>query len=149
MQSRILVIWSPPRWSARSADSRPDPGPRTKTVTERSPNSRAFRAASSPATWAANGVDLREPLKPLHPELDQAITPPVGSVIVTIVLLKVAWMCATPTGTFRFAFFLRAPAVDAAPAAGFASAKISSLAKNYLALLSKRLTSSLQEPSFR
>jgi hypothetical protein len=48
---------------------------------------------------------LREPLKPFAPELDEATTFPAGSVIVTIVLLNVAWMCATPTGTFLFTFF--------------------------------------------
>jgi len=37
---------------------------------------------------------------------DQASTPPSGSEIVTIVLLKVAWMCATPCGTGRRSFFL-------------------------------------------
>src|SRR5665811_1349926 len=40
---------------------------------------------------AANGVLLREPLKPCAPELDHAITLPAGSVSVTIVLLNVAW----------------------------------------------------------
>ena len=43
----------------------------------------AFRAA-----WvAANGVPLREPLKPIPPALDHATTLPSVSVIVTVVLL--------------------------------------------------------------
>jgi len=35
---------------------------------------------------------LREPLKPATPAEPQLITAPVGSVIVMIVLLKVAWI---------------------------------------------------------
>jgi hypothetical protein len=49
----------------------------------------AFFAASSPANWAANGVLLREPLKPIVPAVAQLIVLPVGSVIVTTVLLNV------------------------------------------------------------
>ena len=60
----------------------------------------AFRAACSAVTCAANGVLLREPLKPLAPELDQDNTLPAGSVRVTIVLLNVAWIYARPRGTF-------------------------------------------------
>src|SRR6185503_9069591 len=62
--------------SARSADSRPEPGPATSTSSVRMPCSIAFLAASSAATCAANGVDLREPLKPLLPDDDQAIALP-------------------------------------------------------------------------
>src|SRR5690606_23327623 len=51
-------------------------------------------------TWAANGVDLRDPLKPALPADSQAITLPSGSVRVTIVLLKEVLMCAWPTATF-------------------------------------------------
>jgi hypothetical protein len=40
---------------------------------------------------AAYGVLFREPLKPLDPALLQEITAPVGSVIVTSVLLNVDW----------------------------------------------------------
>jgi hypothetical protein len=54
------------------------------------PCSIALRAAFSAATWAAYGVLLRVPLKPLDPALDHATTFPLGSVKVTIVLLKVA-----------------------------------------------------------
>jgi hypothetical protein len=35
-------------------------------------------------------------LKPIRPALDHARTLPSGSEIEMIVLLKVAWMCATP-----------------------------------------------------
>jgi hypothetical protein len=48
------------------------------------------------------GVLLREPLNPFCPALDQQTTLPDGSVIVTIVLLKVLWICAWPRGTFFF-----------------------------------------------
>ena len=53
------------------------------------PCSIALRAASSAASWAANGVLLREPLKPREPALDQATVLPFTSVIVTTVLLNV------------------------------------------------------------
>src|SRR6187549_712839 len=79
----------PAAWSERIAVSRPDPGPLTKTSTFFMPCSCAWRAADSAASWAANGVDLREPLKPTVPDDAQLITAPVGSVIVTIVLLNV------------------------------------------------------------
>ena len=55
------------------------------------------------AAWvAANGVPLRDPLKPMPPALDQARTRPSGSAIVMMVLLNDAWMCATPWRTTRF-----------------------------------------------
>src|SRR5215472_3268425 len=50
--------------SDRMAVSRPEPGPLTNTSTLRMPCSMARRAAASAAICAANGVDLREPLKP-------------------------------------------------------------------------------------
>jgi hypothetical protein len=50
----------------------------------------AFLAAASAANCEAKGVLFREPLKPLLPELDQVITFPEVSVIVTIVLLNEA-----------------------------------------------------------
>src|SRR5438876_10488717 len=66
----------------------------------------ASRALASAATWAANGVLLREPLKPTLPALAHVMTAPSPSVIVTIVLLKLAWMWATPfTPTLRSLFF--------------------------------------------
>jgi hypothetical protein len=47
-------------------------------------------------------------LKPASPALPQLTTFPVVSVIVTIVLLNVDWMCACPVGTFfRSRFFPR------------------------------------------
>jgi hypothetical protein len=47
-------------------------------------------------------------LKPTRPALPQLMTFPVVSVIVTIVLLNVDWMCACPVGTFfRSRFFPR------------------------------------------
>jgi hypothetical protein len=55
-----------------------------------------LRAAASAVTWAAKGVDLREPLKPAEPADSQQITLPSVSVIVTIVLLKLVLMWATP-----------------------------------------------------
>ena len=54
-------------------------------------------------TWAANGVDLREPLKPAEPADSHTITFPSLSVSVTIVLLNDVLMCAWP-----IAMFLRA-----------------------------------------
>ena len=55
-----------------------------------------FLAAASAVTCAANGVDLREPLKPALPADSQAITAPSVSVRVTIVLLKEVLMWACP-----------------------------------------------------
>src|SRR5688572_28792544 len=98
--------------SARIADSRPAPGPFTRTSTLRMPNAFAALPAAIAACVAANGVPLRDPLKPMPPALDQATTLPSGSVMVMIVLLKEAWMCANPWCTIRFsprflnAFFL-------------------------------------------
>src|SRR5215472_5946283 len=93
--------------SARTADSRPDPGPLTRTSTVRSPLSVALLAAVRAACWAANGVPLRDPRNPSEPALDQAMVLPSWSLMVTMVLLKVAWTCTTPTWTTRFSFFLK------------------------------------------
>src|SRR5258707_14743038 len=82
------------------AVSRPEPGPFTNTSTLRMPCSIARRAAASAASCAANGVDLREPLKPTWPADAHEMTAPVGSVIDTIVLLNVLLMCACPCATF-------------------------------------------------
>src|SRR5262244_1619134 len=90
----------PAACKARSADSRPDPGPATSTSRVRMPCSWALRATSSPATWAAYGVDLRDPLKPMVPADDQAIALPWASVMVIIVLLKDAFTWATPEAMF-------------------------------------------------
>src|SRR5262245_5331827 len=64
------------------------------------PCSMARRAAASAASCAANGVDLREPLNPTWPAEAQETTAPVGSVMDTMVLLKVLLMCACPWATF-------------------------------------------------
>jgi len=80
----------------RIAVSRPEPGPLTKTSTLRIPCSMARRAAASAAICAANGVDLRDPLKPTWPEEAHEMTLPIGSVIETIVLLNVLLMWACP-----------------------------------------------------
>src|SRR6476619_800985 len=98
--SRIEVTVKPPACSARSADSRPEPGPETSTSSVRMPCSAALRPASSAATWAAYGVDLREPLKPMVPADDQAMVLPCASVMVIIVLLNEALTCATPEAMF-------------------------------------------------
>src|SRR6185295_8401882 len=68
------------------------------------PCSIALCAASSAASCAANGVDLREPLKPFTPADDHATTLPDTSVMVTIVLLNDAVMWAMPLWMFFFAF---------------------------------------------
>src|SRR5439155_27125398 len=114
--SRIKVTFSPAAASARSALSRPAPGPFTSTLTFFRPCSMALAAASPAATWAANGVDLREPLKPRAPADDQERTFPDTSVMVMIVLLNVLWMKTIPVCTFFLVFFLplRSAAVGAA-----------------------------------
>src|SRR6476469_9242576 len=94
--SRMLRTSMPADAKARIADSRPEPGPLTRTSTERTPWSRAMLAAFIAACCAANGVPLRDPRKPSEPELFQDRTLPAWSVIVTIVLLNEAWMWATP-----------------------------------------------------
>src|SRR3954454_11609773 len=99
------------------AVSRPEPGPLTNTSTLRMPCSMARRAAASAASCAANGVDLREPLKPTWPEEAQEMTAPVGSVIDTMVLLKVLLMCACPWATFLRS--LRRTFLAAVPARAF------------------------------
>src|SRR6476620_5963426 len=88
--------------SERIAVSRPEPGPLTKTSTRFMPCSIARRPAASAAICAAYGVDLREPLKATVPADAHEITAPVGSVIVTMVLLNVLLMWAWPAPTFFF-----------------------------------------------
>src|SRR5262245_2740416 len=88
------------------ADSRPLPGPCTRTWTRRTPRPMASRAACSAATVAANGVDFFDPLNPAFPEDPHATAFPWLSVIVIVVLLKVALIWATPSASItRFAFF--------------------------------------------
>lgn len=84
---------------ARIAESRPLPGPFTRTSTVRIPLATAARAADSPALWAANAVFLREPRNPIAPELLCATTLPSVSVKLMSVLLNVAMMYARPCGT--------------------------------------------------
>src|SRR5580704_245045 len=91
---------------ARTADSRPAPGPLTLTSTDRRPYSFALLAAVKDACWAANGVPFLDPRNPSEPELDQASTLPIRSVKVTIVLLNEAWICTKPVLTIFFSFFL-------------------------------------------
>src|SRR5690606_31576138 len=105
----------PSAFSARTDDSRPGPGPLIRTSSVLMPYSMAVRPADSAATWAANGVDLREPLKPAPPEVAHDKALPWRSVMVMIVLLKEAWTCAMPSDTL-FLTFLRtreAPLVEA------------------------------------
>lgn len=92
MTSLMAPTSRPVAVSERIAVSRPEPGPLTKTSTLRMPWSIARRAAASAAICAANGVDLREPLKPTWPADAHEMTAPVGSVMETIVLLNVLLM---------------------------------------------------------
>src|SRR5262245_51289589 len=87
--SRITTMCKPAAAKARTADSRPEPGPWTRTSTDLRPYwSRALLAALSEACWAAYGVPLREPLKPMAPAEDQQSVRPSVSVIVICVLLN-------------------------------------------------------------
>ena len=61
------------------------------------------------------GVLFRLPLKPEVPAVAQQRTSPLVSVIVTIVLLNVALMCAMARVTFRRTFFLFVLATDCVP----------------------------------
>ena len=96
MTSLMPAISMPVFMIERMAVSRPEPGPLTSTSTLRTPCSMARRAHASAASWAANGVDLRDPLKPTLPADAQARTLPSGSLMETIVLLNELLMCATP-----------------------------------------------------
>src|SRR5436309_9435976 len=86
---------------AVTADSRPEPGPLTRTSISLRPNLVAFSAQVSAARWAANGVLLRLPLKPTVPAEAKHRVSPLVSVMVTMVLLNVALMWATPRLTLR------------------------------------------------
>jgi hypothetical protein len=94
----------PLAWSARIADSRPAPGPVTRTSTERTPFSFACSAQFAAASWAAKGVPFREPLNPIRPAEDQARMFPSWSAIAMIVLLNDACTVATACGMFFFSF---------------------------------------------
>src|SRR5262249_13676431 len=124
--SAMLVIFKPQLLRARTADSRPGPGPPTRTSTFFTPCSCAATPAFSAATCAANGVLFREPRKPQPPEVAHDSVLPCRSVIVMMVLLKEACTCAIASSTFLRAFFgflALAPAACAAePPLGFWSA---------------------------
>src|SRR4029453_9034198 len=83
-------------------ESRPEPGPLTSRSHERMPNVFAALVAFNAACVAANGVPLRDPLKPIAPALDHPTPAPSASVIVTSVLLNDAWMWTNPWCTTRF-----------------------------------------------
>src|SRR5690606_23787364 len=87
------------------ADSRPEPGPCTRTCTRRIPMDIASRAACSAATVAANGVLFFDPLKPALPADPHVTALPRASVMVIVVLLKVACTCATPSASTTFLLF--------------------------------------------
>src|SRR6266700_2872549 len=126
----MLVIFSPQLLSARTADSRPGPGPPTRTSTFFTPCSWAATPAFSAATWAANGVLLREPRKPQPPEVAQESVFPWRSVIVMIVLLKEACTCAIASSTF-FRAFLGFLALAALLFAAAAPCLLSAMVKPY------------------
>ncbi len=89
MQSLIAIMSIPELPNARTADSRPDPTPDTVTDASVMPTALARSSTLIMAIWAAYGVDLRAPLKPDEPALAHAITPPVESDTLIMVLLKV------------------------------------------------------------
>src|SRR3984885_6040982 len=64
-------------------------------------------AALAAACCAAKGVPLREPRKPSEPELFHDTVLPVGSEMVTMVLLKEACTCTSPWGMCLRSFFLK------------------------------------------
>src|SRR3954463_5634206 len=101
----MTLTFSPVACSAVTADSRPAPGPFTRTSTSLTPNFDALAAHSSAARWAANGGLLRLPLNPTVPADAAQRVSPLVSVIVTIVLLNVLCTWAIPRLTLRRGFF--------------------------------------------
>src|SRR5262249_25122249 len=65
--SSMALVLRPAACRAVIADSRPEPGPLTRTSISLRPNLDALSAAVSAAFWAAYGVLLRLPLKPTVP----------------------------------------------------------------------------------
>ena len=70
--SMIFVILKPQAFKARTADSRPGPGPLTFTSRFFTPNSLTEFPTRSAATCAAKGVLLRDPRNPEPPDVAQA-----------------------------------------------------------------------------
>ncbi len=66
----------------------------------------AVLAASWAARVAANAEDFRDPEESSLPADAQEMTLPAGSVMVTMVLLNVAFTCTIPDGTFLWTRFL-------------------------------------------
>jgi hypothetical protein len=99
------VTFKPAALNARTAASRPPPGPFTRTSMLLNPNAMASSAAFLAASVAANGVLFLEPLKPKVPELHHEMAFPKLSVKVMMVLLKVALTKPIPSGS-TFVFFL-------------------------------------------
>src|SRR5262245_27974722 len=89
--SSIVFTIMPAVCRAVIALSRPEPGPFTRTSSSLTPNFAAFSAACWPAHCPAKGVLLRLPLNPQVPALAQQSESPLVSVIVTTVLLNVAF----------------------------------------------------------
>ena len=102
--SRINTISSPAACIARMAVSRPAPGPLTMTSAFFIPCPTASLLAFSAAICAAKGVPFFAPLKPIAPLDAQETVSPVAVLMVTIVLLNVDCMCATPFEAVFFAF---------------------------------------------
>src|SRR5688572_33271101 len=100
--SRIDTTRSPTDASAWMADSRPLPGPCTRTCTRRRPKFMASRPQFSAAAVAANGVDFFEPLKPAFPAEPHASVLPRRAVMVISRLLNVAEMWAMPSDSTTF-----------------------------------------------
>jgi hypothetical protein len=98
--SLIDVTSMPALWIERTAVSRPEPGTLDLHLGAPQAVLLGALAARSAASWAANGVDLREPLNPTPPDEAQAMTLPSVSVIETIVLLNELLMWTTPVVTF-------------------------------------------------
>ena len=94
------VTSRPAACSERIAVSRPEPGPLTKHLDLLQSVLDALAGCRVGGHLRANGVDLREPLKPAPPADSQAMTFPSRSVNETIVLLNDVLMCACPIGMF-------------------------------------------------
>src|SRR6185369_12867657 len=119
--SRMETTRRPTEASAWMADSRPLPGPCTRTCTRRTPRFIASRPQFSAATVAANGVDFLEPLKPALPAEPQASALPLRSVIVIKRLLNVAEIWAMPSDSTTFLPRLAAARAGAGVAPGVAA----------------------------